>query len=78
MTATKEAVLAQALTLSESDRQEIIDRLSQTLADADPVAAAWDAEIDRRLDDAAAGRTTFLPWAEARRRIVGDADVPHG
>lgn len=77
MVATKDTLITQALSLNEADRLEMIERLADSLAesaDAD-VAAAWDAEIDRRLEDIAAGRATFTSWEEARRRIVGQADA---
>ncbi len=77
MSPTKEAVIAQAMALSDADRLEVVERLSDSLA-TDDVSAAWEAEVDRRLDDVAAGRATFLPWEQARRRIVGDGDAPHG
>lgn len=70
--ATKEAVIEQALALSDADRREVINRLAGSLGEPDGVSAAWDAEIDRRLDAVDAGRATFVAWEEARRQILGD------
>ena len=75
MLALKETVIAQALQLSEEDGLDIIERLAESLSEAANVAAAWDREIDRRLDDAAAGLSKFSSWEEARRLIAGEADA---
>ncbi len=50
MVATKEAVIEQALALSDADRREVIGRLAVSLAEPTDVTASWDTEIDRRLD----------------------------
>lgn len=78
MVATKDAVIEQALTLDDADRLEVIDRLSASLGGGSDVSAAWDAEIDRRLDAVAAGQATFIPWEQARKQIVGDANGQGG
>ncbi len=75
MVSTKDTVITQALTLSESDRLDIIERLSESLSGAADVSAAWDAEIDRRLDNVANGHARFQPWEEARRLISGELDA---
>ncbi len=78
MDATKEAVIEQGLTLSDADRREVVERLAGSLGESADVSAAWDAEIDRRLDAIATGRATFVPWEQARRQIVGDPGGPPG
>lgn len=73
----KESILSQALALSETDRLEVVERLAESLpepTDSD-AAEAWDEEISRRLDDAAAGRAKFVPWEEARQRLGGSSDA---
>jgi putative addiction module component (TIGR02574 family) len=75
MLSTKETVITRALTLSEADRLDIIERLAESLSSVADVSAAWDAEIDRRLDNVANGRAKFQPWEEARRLIAGKQDA---
>jgi len=47
----------------------LLDSLDQTL-DEDS-ESAWEAEIVVRLKELDEGRVQPVPWAEARRRIVG-------
>ena len=75
MVSTKDTVITQALTLSEADRLDVIERLSESLSSAADVAAAWDAEIDRRLDNVANGQAKFQSWKDARRLIAGEQDA---
>jgi len=79
MAATKDDIIAEALSLSEAERREVVERLSDSLGEAVDagVAAAWDREIDCRLDAVEAGRATFSPWQVARRRMAGEPDAPH-
>jgi putative addiction module component (TIGR02574 family) len=70
-----------ALGLPDSERADLAASLIESLdagADAD-VAALWDAEIARRVRDLDSGDVTTVPWAEARRQILGAADdASHG
>jgi putative addiction module component (TIGR02574 family) len=75
MSSTKDTVITQALTLSEADRLDVIERLSESLSSAADAIAAWDTEIDRRLDNVASGRAKFQSWEEARRLIAGEQDA---
>jgi hypothetical protein len=56
------------MTLSETDRLEVIQKLSQTLGAVAAVAVEWDRELDVLLDDVANGRAKFLTWEE---KLVG-------
>ena len=47
----------------------LIDSLDEVV-DED-AEAAWAAEISRRLQELDSGAVRAVPWAEARRRIVG-------
>ncbi len=38
--------------------------------------AAWAQEIARRLNAVDSGGVATIPWAEARRRILGEGDGP--
>ncbi len=47
----------------------LIDSLDGTVDD--DVEAAWDAEIARRLGEIQGGQIALVPWAEVRRRLIG-------
>ena len=47
----------------------LLDSLDQTVEE--DVEAAWETEIGARLKELDEGRVQLVPWAEARRRIVG-------
>jgi putative addiction module component (TIGR02574 family) len=72
MNATKDTIIAEALQLNDADRREVVERLSDSLGEAADVvvAAAWDREIDRRLDAVASGQAIFSSWHDARQRIA--------
>lgn len=53
---------------------EIIESLDEPF-DED-VEQAWDAEIDRRLDEMAAGTAKKIPWSVVRDRLLGNSDEP--
>ena len=80
MTPRAEAVLAEALRLTDDERGQIADRLLDTLAGpADPdVQQAWADEIARRLAEVRAGTADTVPWEEARRQIFGDGHGDDG
>ena len=69
-------LLAAALRLPEDAREELADRLYESLGppDAGDVDAAWAEEIKRRIDDLESGRAKAIPWEQARRMIFGDGD----
>ena len=71
MNRAAEAVLTDALQLDPAERAAVAAALLASLdgpADAD-VAAAWDAEIDRRLAAIDAGTMPLHDWPDVRRRI---------
>ena len=68
----KDKLLAEALGLSPEDRPEIAAKLIESLDDghADPdAAAAWAAEIERRVREVEEGRAKLIPWEEVRARL---------
>jgi putative addiction module component (TIGR02574 family) len=74
MSANALKVLEDALRLPENERADLAAQLLKSLdpeADTD-VAAAWDAEVLRRLDELDKGLVKPVPWSEARQRIVGE------
>lgn len=75
---TKEVmkVLEEALLLPPEARAAIAGRLLESLddkVDAD-AEAAWAREISRRLQEVDSGQVKAVPWAEARKRILGGVD----
>ena len=66
-------LLREALELPPAARAALAGSLISSLdADVDEGAeAAWETEILHRLHEIDTGRVKLVPWAEARRRIVG-------
>lgn len=78
MNAQAKRLFNEALQLSETERGELAASLIDSLdreVDED-AAAAWDAEILRRLAELDHGAATPVPWPEARRMIRGTSDGP--
>ncbi|HLG57293.1 MAG TPA: addiction module protein [Vicinamibacterales bacterium] len=74
MPKTATDVLADALRLEPDARAEVAAELLASLdGPTDPDAeAAWDAEIERRIEAIEAGTIRLEPWAEVKRRIERD------
>ena len=80
MTHQAEAVLAEALRLSEEERGEIAAILFDTLENEseEDVEKAWADEIARRIEDVRSGKEKPIPWEEVRKRLWKDADGDSG
>lgn len=63
-----EQIEALAMKLTTSERADLADRLWLTADTPESVAAAWDAEIERRIADLEAGRTKSIPGEEVFRK----------
>ena len=74
MTKPISSVLADALRLDDEARAELAAELLASLdGPPDPdAAAAWDTEIQRRIEAIEAGQVALEPWGEVRRRIERD------
>ena len=74
MPKTATDVIADALRLEPEARAEVAAELLASLdGPADPHAeAAWDVEIQRRIEAIEAGVIRLEPWAEVKRRIERD------
>ena len=71
MTKAAQAVLADALRLDADARAELVAELLASLdgpADVD-AEAAWDAEIERRVQAIESGEIGLEPWESVKRRI---------
>jgi len=69
-------VLYAALALPERERIELAEALIESLdppAEDSPadVAAAWTAEVARRLEEVETAAVKPIPWEEARKMIFG-------
>jgi len=76
MDGSAESVLHAALELPAEARAAIIGRLIESLDEEVDAAAeeAWADEIARRVDELDRGEVQPIPWAVARRMILGSAD----
>jgi len=74
MTSDASKLLEEALKLPLEVRAalagSLLDSLDETV-DED-LEQAWALEIARRLEEIQSGKVRAVPWAEARRRIVGE------
>lgn len=80
---TSDEIIALALQLPWSERQQIAEAVRESLIDdsidhgpeedADEVESAWGDEIARRIADIDSGRVKTIPSAEAEKIIRGDA-----
>ena len=66
-------LLEEALKLPVEARAALAGSLLDSLDDIvdEDVEQAWAVEIARRLEEVQSGKVRAVPWAEARRRIVG-------
>ncbi len=71
MNAHTSQILKTALELPENEREEVAIELLESLSpdgDAD-YDAAWEAEIQRRIDEMRSGRVQGIPWEEVRKKM---------
>jgi putative addiction module component (TIGR02574 family) len=70
MSPTAHQLYETALTLPDDEREELATRLLDSLnGSPEDVAAAWDAEIKRRVEAAQRGEGTFLSHDEVWQRL---------
>jgi putative addiction module component (TIGR02574 family) len=76
MTRPANQLLDEALRLPDPDRAELAARLIESLDPStdDDADTLWGEEIRQRLDDLDHGRVATIPWSEAQRMILDDAD----
>ncbi len=78
MNAETNQIYQSALQLPDNDRAELAAWLIESL-DAtvdEETESAWDQEIKKRLDELDRGDVAAIPWTDARRMIMGQADSP--
>ena len=80
MSATLQAIEAEALKLPIDERAELIERLLESVEPAAPLHPAWEAEIAQRCADLEAGRTVAIPgeqvFAELKAPLAIRAYAP--
>jgi putative addiction module component (TIGR02574 family) len=66
-------LLEEALKLSPERRAALAASLLESLEEEvdEDAEATWAVEITKRIQDLDSGRVVPVPWAEARRRIMG-------
>lgn len=69
MSLTKEQIKKEAMKLSPEERADLADWLWVSAMPHEEVAAAWDAEIARRIAEIDAGTTKFVPEEEVFAEI---------
>ena len=69
MTSTVEALEAEALQLTTTERTRLMERLAQSLELDPEVEAAWEAEADRREAQLTDGKVQLIPGDEALARL---------
>lgn len=76
MTQHASHLLHEALQLSDEERSDLAARLIESLdpPNGEGVEAAWDEEIQRRLEELDSGTVPTVPWQEGRRLIMEDSD----
>lgn len=75
---TPEAILIEALKLTDEQRIIIANSLHESVFPVDPeIEAAWSDEISDRLREIDEGKVQMIPWEEVEkelREIVGDTE----
>ena len=65
-----EKLYDEAMALPDSERKDLAEKLLRSLPDA---LTAWEAELQRRIDEAEADDSALVPWDQALDRIFGRA-----
>lgn len=81
MSAEPSEVLRAAMTLSPADREDVALRLLESIdapVDREEIAAAWDAEVARRIEDVRSGRARTLTWDQLRTKLDADSAARRG
>jgi putative addiction module component (TIGR02574 family) len=71
MSKVADDILTSAMQLSITERAEIASALLSSL-DGEPddaVAAAWTAEVERRIERIKSGAAKGRPWTDVRKRL---------
>lgn len=61
-------VEAEALKLTAEERAELADRLIASIFEDNEIEAAWEAEVERRIEEIESGRAKLIPAADSIAR----------
>jgi putative addiction module component (TIGR02574 family) len=77
MTASRDDILREALTLPERERADLIGALIQSLGaeGQEGVEGAWRVELERRAQQLDSGAVQSIPWEVVKERL---ARIPRG
>lgn len=67
MTETKQAILAAALLLSDDDRQELADRIFESVGHPGPGGAEFTTELQRRVSEVLSDPDASVTWEETKQ-----------
>lgn len=69
-----EELMKHAMTLPDGDRLELAEQLIGSIEhlNASEVEAAWDVEIDRRIEDVEKGHVKLIEHDEAMKQMFGE------
>lgn len=75
MSPISQALLEQVLALPDEDRASVADLLLESLnGAAEPGAeTAWDAVVERRVQEIDSGTVQTIPWSEVKRRLFRES-----
>ena len=68
MSSQLEIVEGQALKLTAEERARLADRLIASLFEDHEIEDAWEAEVERRVEEIESGRAALIPAAESIAR----------
>lgn len=69
MSLTYDQVAAEAMQLSAKERADLADKLWASVDTPEAVAAAWDAEIARRIAQIDSGEVETIPFEEVMAEL---------
>ncbi len=75
MSMTAKEIITEALSLSSTERARIAEELISSLEDDidEDVEKAWQAEINRRIDEVESGSVKCIPWEEVLQKLRANA-----
>jgi putative addiction module component (TIGR02574 family) len=79
MTSEVAKLLERALALSVEEQEALADSLISNLGGKvdEGVAAAWDAEIAKRIEELDSGKVKTVPWEQVRKRNLAKLPLAH-
>ena len=69
MSLTYDQIAAEAMQLSAEERADLADKLWMSVDTPEAVAAAWDAEIERRIAQIDSGEVETIPFEEVMAEL---------